>query len=143
MPEQTSVSSATSDSAVTTQAIVPMTREMDAEAAASPTGPSNISTISSERLNVVQLTSAAAAQPLSTAGVPTPLTTMLPPAACGKPSRDSSWLELDVCRDFQKDGQCVRSEQCRFAHPDLNVVNIRDGKVTCCYDFLKASLPYT
>ena len=65
-----------------------------------------------------------------------------PLGACGRPVRDSSWLELDICRDFQKEGSCSRNDQCRFAHPEPNVVN-RDGKVTCCYDFLKVSVPHS
>lgn len=57
--------------------------------------------------------------------------------ASEKPVRDSSWLELEVCRDFQR-LVCPRSaEECRFAHPESGVV--KDGKVTCCYDFLKVS----
>ena len=146
MPELTTTSSATSDSIVSTQATVPISGDMDAEAAQSPGGTSgNISTISSasgssERLNHpgaggLNPQPGVAAAP-TTAGVAAPMPALFSPAACGKPSRDSSWLELDICRDFQKDG-CPRSDQCRFAHPDSNVVNTRDGKVTCCYDFLK------
>lgn len=59
-----------------------------------------------------------------------------PPAA--KPARDSSWLELTVCRDFSRGQQgCPKlAEECRFAHPDPSIV-VKDGVVTCCYDFLK------
>eukprot|EP00731_Ephydatia_muelleri_P030251 Em0021g774a len=53
-----------------------------------------------------------------------------------KTVRDSSWLELEVCRDYQR-MSCPRSpEQCRFAHPEQAVL-VKDGRVTCCYDFLK------
>lgn len=52
-------------------------------------------------------------------------------------SGDSSWLQVEVCRDFRRD-TCPRGEQCRFAHPAAMVMG-RDGKVTCCYDFLKVS----
>ena len=101
--------------------------------------------------NVSTIISSAAAPPLTgvapiLAAAATTSVTMLtspPPGAgaCGgKPVRDSSWLELDICRDFQKEGSCSRSDQCRFAHPEPNVVT-RDGKVTCCYDFLKVSIP--
>lgn len=55
-------------------------------------------------------------------------------------SRDDSWLQVEVCRDFRRD-TCPRGEECRFAHPDAKVMG-RDGKVTCCYDFLKVSLGY-
>ena len=52
--------------------------------------------------------------------------------------RDSSWLELEICRDFLRQS-CPRvSQECRFAHPQPPVVT-KDGKVTCCYDFLKVS----
>ena len=103
--------------------------------------------------NVSTIISSAAAPPLTgvapilAPAAATTSVTMLtspPPGAgvCGgKPVRDSSWLELDICRDFQKEGMsCSRSDQCRFAHPEPNVVT-RDGKVTCCYDFLKVSIP--
>ena len=134
MPEQTSTSATVCESVVSTQAATHVSSAVDIEAA-SMSQPSNVSTISSaERLNTVQ--AAAPATMTGVAPIPVPAA-MLSPAAC-KPARDSSWLELDICRDFQKEG-CSRSEQCRFAHPDPNVVT-RDGKVTCCYDFLKVSL---
>ena len=53
----------------------------------------------------------------------------------GGKTRDSSWLELEVCRDFQRQS-CPRIHDCRFAHPQPPVVS-KEGKVTCCYDFLK------
>lgn len=56
-----------------------------------------------------------------------------------KPSRDSTWLQIEVCRDFQRD-TCPRGYQCRFAHPESKVVGIVDGKVTCCFDFLKVCM---
>lgn len=139
MPERTSTGTTTI--CTTAESVVSSTpttvRDMDsAEATTVPSPvPSNVSTISSsERLNVVGQPAAAP----SSAGVaaPAPTSAMLSPAACGKPSRDSSWLELEICRDFQTEGGCVRNEQCRFAHPDSSVVT-KDGKVTCCYDFLK------
>lgn len=133
MPEQTSTSATVCESVVSTQAATPDSRTVDTEAVSmSQPQPSNVSTISS------------AAAPALTGVAPMPATAgaMLspPPGACGKPVRDSSWLELDICRDFQKEGSCSRSDQCRFAHPEPNVVT-RDGKVTCCYDFLKVSVP--
>lgn len=48
--------------------------------------------------------------------------------------RDSSWLELEVCREYSR-GACSRAD-CRFIHPDGNVL-VKDGKVTCCFDYLK------
>lgn len=53
-----------------------------------------------------------------------------------KPARDSSWLQVDLCRDFQRD-TCPRGESCRFAHLECRAVVVKEGKVTCCYDFLK------
>lgn len=61
-------------------------------------------------------------------------------SSMGKPVRDSSWLELDICRDFVRGYSCPRGEQCRFAHPDQAVVT-KENKVTCCYDFLKVCTP--
>ena len=55
-----------------------------------------------------------------------------------KPPRDSSWLELEICREFLRQGCSRSAEECRFAHPESNVIT-KDGKVTCCYDFLKVS----
>ena len=53
--------------------------------------------------------------------------------------RDSSWLEIDVCREFVR-GECTRSaEECKFAHPTGSVVIKEGNKVTCCFDFLKVS----
>lgn len=57
----------------------------------------------------------------------------------GGKTRDSSWLELEVCRDFQRHS-CPRIHDCRFAHPQPPVVS-KEGKVTCCYDFLKVDHP--
>ena len=51
-------------------------------------------------------------------------------------ARDSSWLELEVCREHLR-ATCPRTtEECRFAHPEPRIL-VKDGKVTCCYDFLK------
>lgn len=62
--------------------------------------------------------------------------TSTPPSSRGK---DSSWLEIEVCREHMKDG-CPRGDQCRFAHPDKSIAsNSEEGRVTCCYDFLKVS----
>lgn len=50
--------------------------------------------------------------------------------------RDSTWLELEVCREYLR-GDCSRSaEECRFAHPTGSVI-VKDGRVTCCFDNLK------
>jgi muscleblind protein len=52
--------------------------------------------------------------------------------------KDSRWLQLDVCRDFQR-GQCSRSDlECKFAHPPAHV-DIQNGRVTACYDSIKVA----
>ncbi len=53
--------------------------------------------------------------------------------------KDSSWLQLEVCREFQRN-RCTRSaDDCRYAHPGSNV-EINAGRVTACYDSIKVSL---
>uniref|UniRef100_A0A0N4ZQL5 Muscleblind-like protein n=1 Tax=Parastrongyloides trichosuri TaxID=131310 RepID=A0A0N4ZQL5_PARTI len=50
--------------------------------------------------------------------------------------KDSRWLQLEVCREFQR-GQCSRSDlECKFAHPPPHV-DIQNGRVTACYDSIK------
>ena len=143
MPEQTSTSATVCENVVSTQAAAADSTAADTEAV-SMSQPQPTTT------NVSTIISSAAAPPLTgvapiLAAATTSVTMLTSPppgaGACGgKPVRDSSWLELDICRDFQKEGSCSRSDQCRFAHPEPNVVT-RDGKVTCCYDFLKVSIP--
>ena len=144
MPERTSTSTATSCTVAESVVNIAQATGSDMDSAVVPAVPSpvpsNVSTISgssSERLNFVA-GQVAAAPSMTGATTPVPMPVILSPAACGKPSRDSSWLELDICRDFQTEGGCARREQCRFAHTNSSVVT-RDGKVTCCYDFLKVS----
>ena len=55
-----------------------------------------------------------------------------------RPARDSSWLEMELCRDFQR-STCSKGPSCRFAHAGSSVVT-KEGMVTCCYDFLKVCL---
>ena len=50
--------------------------------------------------------------------------------------RDSSWLELEICRDFVRGCCNYNADECRFAHPEPGVITKGD-KATCCYDFLK------
>ena len=67
----------------------------------------------------------------STGAAPPP-----PPPRNWRNERDSSWLELEVCREHLRQA-CPRSaEECRYAHPEQRIY-VKDGKVTCCYDFLK------
>ncbi|CAF2601090.1 unnamed protein product [Rotaria sp. Silwood2] len=50
--------------------------------------------------------------------------------------KDSRWLTLEVCREYQR-GKCTRSEQeCKFAHPPTHV-EVNSGKVIACFDSLK------
>lgn len=50
--------------------------------------------------------------------------------------KDSRWLQLEVCREFQRN-KCSRSDtECKFAHPATNV-DVQNGKVTACYDSIK------
>jgi len=50
-------------------------------------------------------------------------------------SKDSAWLQLDVCREFQL-GKCARIEDCKFAHPAAHI-EAQTGKVMACFDSLK------
>ena len=53
--------------------------------------------------------------------------------------KDSRWLQLEVCREFQRN-KCSRSDnECKFAHPTSNV-EVQNGRVTACYDSIKVSL---
>lgn len=50
--------------------------------------------------------------------------------------KDSSWLQLEVCREFQRN-KCSRSDlECKFAHPPPNI-EVQNGRVTACYDSIK------
>ena len=56
--------------------------------------------------------------------------------------KDSRWLQLEVCREFQR-GQCSRSEQdCKYAHPPPHV-EVQNGRVTACYDSIKVGAPFS
>lgn len=50
--------------------------------------------------------------------------------------KNSQWLQLDICREYQRN-KCPRSEEsCTYAHPPLHIETI-DGKVVTCYDSLE------
>ncbi|XP_064786841.1 muscleblind-like protein 1 isoform X5 [Oncorhynchus masou masou] len=50
--------------------------------------------------------------------------------------RDTRWLTLEVCREFQR-GTCSRSDQeCKFAHPAKSC-QVENGRVIACFDSLK------
>ncbi|CAG9862882.1 unnamed protein product [Phyllotreta striolata] len=51
--------------------------------------------------------------------------------------KDSRWLQLEVCREFQRN-KCSRPDtECKFAHPPANV-EVQNGRVTACYDSIKS-----
>ncbi|XP_053971145.1 protein muscleblind isoform X12 [Hylaeus volcanicus] len=53
--------------------------------------------------------------------------------------KDSRWLQLEVCREFQRN-KCTRPDtECKFAHPPANV-EVQSGRVTACYDSIKVSI---
>uniref|UniRef100_A0A8B9H1N6 Muscleblind-like splicing regulator 3 n=1 Tax=Astyanax mexicanus TaxID=7994 RepID=A0A8B9H1N6_ASTMX len=50
--------------------------------------------------------------------------------------RDTKWLTLEVCREFQR-GACSRSDtECKFAHPS-RTCHVENGRVIACFDSLK------
>ncbi|XP_013406900.1 muscleblind-like protein 1 isoform X7 [Lingula anatina] len=50
--------------------------------------------------------------------------------------KDSRWLTLEVCREYQRN-KCTRTElECKFAHPPPHV-EVQNGRVTCCFDSIK------
>lgn len=56
--------------------------------------------------------------------------------------KDSRWLQLEVCREFQRN-KCTRPDtECKFAHPPPNV-EVQNGRVTACYDSIKVSAAVT
>lgn len=52
--------------------------------------------------------------------------------------RDTKWLTLEVCREFQR-GTCSRSDgECKFAHPSRSC-HVENGRVIACFDSLKVT----
>ncbi|XP_060039583.1 muscleblind-like protein 3 isoform X2 [Erinaceus europaeus] len=50
--------------------------------------------------------------------------------------RDTKWLTLEVCREYQR-GTCSRADaDCKFAHPP-RVCHVENGRVVACFDSLK------
>ncbi|XP_075058101.1 muscleblind-like protein 1 isoform X7 [Mixophyes fleayi] len=50
--------------------------------------------------------------------------------------RDTKWLTLEVCREFQR-GTCSRPDtECKFAHPSKSC-QVENGRVIACFDSLK------
>lgn len=55
--------------------------------------------------------------------------------------KDSRWLTLEVCREFQRN-KCTRPDtECKFAHPPPHV-EVQNGRVTACFDSIKVSAKY-
>ncbi|XP_032886816.1 muscleblind-like protein 1 [Amblyraja radiata] len=51
--------------------------------------------------------------------------------------RDTKWLTLEVCREYQR-GTCSRSDaECKFAHPSRSC-HVENGRVIACFDSLKS-----
>ena len=74
--------------------------------------------------------------PIRTAVATAPATAYTPLLTSIANVKDSRWLTLEVCREFQR-GKCTRSEQeCKFAHPPAHV-EVNGGKVIACFDSLK------
>uniref|UniRef100_A0A915PMQ3 Muscleblind-like protein n=1 Tax=Setaria digitata TaxID=48799 RepID=A0A915PMQ3_9BILA len=79
-----------------------------------------------ENSNAAAAAAAAAASSTSSTGLMSQLLNV----------KDSRWLQLEVCREFQR-GQCSRSDvECKFAHPPPHV-DVQNGRVTACYDSIK------
>uniref|UniRef100_A0A8D1EZM5 Muscleblind like splicing regulator 1 n=2 Tax=Sus scrofa TaxID=9823 RepID=A0A8D1EZM5_PIG len=54
------------------------------------------------------------------------------------PIRDTKWLTLEVCREFQR-GTCSRPDtECKFAHPSKSC-QVENGRVIACFDSLKVT----
>ncbi|MFT7818027.1 muscleblind-like protein 2a isoform X8 [Arapaima gigas] len=73
---------------------------------------------------------------LSVLLTPTPLPYAFDMALNIASIRDTKWLTLEVCRQFQR-GTCSRSdEECKFAHPPKSC-QVENGRVIACFDSLK------
>lgn len=56
--------------------------------------------------------------------------------------KDSRWLQLEVCREFQRN-KCSRSDtDCKFAHPPSHV-EVQNGRVIACYDSIKVYFDFS
>ena len=82
------------------------------------------------------VTSAPSGDPQLSSSDAAPQSAVMSTSTRGASGRDSSWLELEVCREHSRLSCPRTAEECRFAHPEPRIT-VKDGKVTCCYDFLK------
>ncbi|CAF1626813.1 unnamed protein product, partial [Adineta ricciae] len=95
-----------------------------------PLGGSSSSSAGGSPTTNVQVQAAAAAAAAAQAAANMPLIASIANV------KDSRWLTLEVCREYQR-GKCTRSEQeCKFAHPPTHV-EVNSGKVIACFDSLK------
>ena len=80
------------------------------------------------------MTTSPAAAAVSGAGAGAPITMLNVNSLLNQ--KDSRWLQLEVCREFQRQ-KCSRPDgECKFAHPPPNV-EVQNGRVTGCYDSIK------
>lgn len=80
--------------------------------------------------------------PASPPNTPLPLTMAMVNMNNLLNGKDSRWLQLEVCREFQRN-KCSRPDtECKFAHPPANV-EVQNGRVTACYDSIKVGLTFT
>jgi hypothetical protein len=53
-------------------------------------------------------------------------------------SKDSQWLQVDICREYLLESCTKTQETCKYAHPPRNgSIEIVNGKVMSCYDSCK------
>ena len=98
-----------------------------------PLGGSSSSSAGGSPTTTVQVQAAAAAAAAAQAAANMPLIASIANV------KDSRWLTLEVCREYQR-GKCTRSEQeCKFAHPPTHV-EVNSGKVIACFDSLKVCI---
>ncbi|CAG5126186.1 unnamed protein product, partial [Candidula unifasciata] len=65
-----------------------------------------------------------------------PAQMVIVPATANPNGKDSRWLTLEVCREFQR-SKCSRSDnECKFAHPPPHV-EVQNGRVVACFDSIK------
>ena len=105
----------------------------------SPSSNYNTSTINQQQQQQSTTTSPSTTQQLQLNHLLTPTTLTAIQSPYHATYKDTRWLTLEVCREFQRN-KCNRSEnECKFAHPPAHV-EVTNGKVIACYDSLKVSV---